>query len=52
VLGESELAPYSFALRRADTYVRGVAAELEPSATLIPFPITAHPAEALERFGE
>jgi hypothetical protein len=53
ILDDSEVAPYRFdTLRRADTYVRGVAAGIDPDATLVPFPLAGHPAEALERFGE
>lgn len=51
ILEESALEPYSFdTLRRADTYVRGAASEVDPNATLVPFSLAGHPADALERF--
>lgn len=45
-----EVPPYDFStLRRLDTYVRGAPVEVA-NATLVPFPLTGHPAGVLERF--
>lgn len=48
---EAEVAPYTFELRKLDTYVRGHAAEPDADAELLPFPRERHPAAALAHFG-
>ncbi len=47
---ESDIADYSFELRKLDTYVIGHQAEIAPAARLVDFPSSGHPAIALERF--
>ena len=51
LLSPDEVPPYTFELRKLDTYVRGHQAEPDGEAELLPFPLERHPAAALEHFG-
>lgn len=48
---EVEVTPYTFDLRRLDTYVDGHKDEPDEAARLLPFPLDKHPAAVLEFFG-
>jgi hypothetical protein len=50
IQAEHEVAPYTFECRKLDTYVIGYQAEIEPSAEVVDFPLSGHPATALEYF--